>query len=124
MTADDVLAAVDAVMSRPFVWGPCDCCTAAADAYLRLWGVDPMAGRRGYRGRIAAGRMMRAAGGLARMAADQARAMGLQDGHRIGGLAVAVNGRSLLVCIQPGQWAGKTMTGFAIVRQAGQGWHA
>ena len=124
MTPETVLGAVDAVMNRPFVWGVCDCVLAAAAVFERLHGVNPLARAGEWQGRSGAARMLRQGGGLARLAEAQARVIGLQDGHATGGLAVSADGRSLLVCIQPGFWAGKTKSGFAIVRQAGQGWHA
>lgn len=33
-------------ISRPFVWGECDCLTVLADWVLRMRGIDPMAGLR------------------------------------------------------------------------------
>lgn len=118
-----VLAEVEAVMSRPFVWGTCDCVSAACDVFLRLWGIDPLAPWRGLEGRADIIRAIRAEGGtdaaLTRLAA------GLRPGHAIGGLAVSTGSpRSLLICIQPGLWAGKTRRGFALLRAAERGWHA
>ena len=124
MTPETVLEAVDAVMSRPFEWGGCDCVLAAAAVFERLHAVNPLAGAGDWRGPSGAARMLRRGGGLARLAEAQAQAVGLRGGHATGGLAVSADGRSLLVCIQPGMWAGKTKSGFAVVRQAGQGWHA
>ena len=54
---EQVLAEVERVMSKPFAWGACDCCSAACDVFTRLWGVDPMASIRGYRGAMAAHRV-------------------------------------------------------------------
>lgn len=39
--------AAEAAMLRPWKWGEADCCTSACDAFLALWGVDPMAELRG-----------------------------------------------------------------------------
>ncbi|MDN3711626.1 hypothetical protein QWZ10_06950 [Paracoccus cavernae] len=50
MTPDQVFAAVERVMARPFAWGPCDCSSAACDVFAALWGFDPMARVRGYQG--------------------------------------------------------------------------
>lgn len=124
MTPETVLEAVDTVMSRPFEWGRCDCVLAAAAVFARLHGVDPLAGVGRWSGHRDASRIMRRGGGLAAMAETQASAIGLARGHAAGGLAICADGRSLLVCIQPGMWAGKTKTGYAILRQAGCGWHA
>lgn len=109
-------------MLRPFEWGPCDCCSAACDVFARLWGFDPMGPVRGYVGARDAARVIGGdLGALANRLAAEAR---LTPGHTSGGLALSVDGRSLLICITPGQWAGKTRGGFAILRAADRGWHA
>lgn len=124
MTPDQVLTAVEAVMGRPFEWGAADCCTAACDVFAALWGVDPMAEIRAqYTGLKGAAALIRENGGLPAMAESIAAQAGLSAGHAAGGLALSHDARSLLVCIEPGAWAGKTQTGFAILRQAGKGWH-
>lgn len=122
MTPETVLETVEAVMLRPFEWGPCDCCSAACDVFVRLWGFDPMSPVRGYVGARDAARVIGGdLGALADRLAVEAR---LTSGHASGGLALSVDGRSLLICITPGQWAGKTKGGFAILRAADRGWHA
>ncbi|RWR31360.1 hypothetical protein D2T31_05005 [Sinirhodobacter populi] len=125
MTPEQVLTAVDAVMSRPFEWGVCDCCTAACDVFLRLWGVDPMADVRSqYMGLRGAAALIRENGGFPALVESVLAPIGLTPGHQIGGLAMTLEGRgSLLICIQPGQWAGKTLNGFALVSRADRGWH-
>lgn len=125
MTPERVMGAVERIMSRPFVWGPSDCCSAACDVFGDLWGIDPMARVRGYHGARGALRLMRDSGGLRGLAAALAREGGLVSGHATGGLSVvAVEGRaSLAICIQPGLWAGKSLRGFALVRSADEGWH-
>lgn len=124
MTPETVLAAVDAAMSRLFEWGVADCCLSACDTFASLWGVDPIAAYRGqYEGLRGAAALIRESGGLPALAETVASSLGLTEGHAPGGLALSTDGRSLLICIQPGQWAGKTETGFAIVRAAGRGWH-
>ncbi|WP_147393090.1 DUF6950 family protein [Paracoccus siganidrum] len=138
MTPETVLAEVERVMSRPFEWGPCDCCSAACDVFAALWGFDPMAALRGYHGLMGAVRLLDHGGGLEEMADRHARRAGLRAGHATGGLAFVhfapelglLHGprrvllASLLICIQPGQWAGKSRNGFAILRSADKGWHA
>ncbi|WCR18447.1 DUF6950 family protein [Paracoccus alcaliphilus] len=116
-------------MSRPFEWGRCDCCTAACDVFAALWGFDPMAPVRGYHGAREAAQLMARPGGLAALADDLTRRAGLREGHAVGGLAIvtpsAPSGRpSILICIEPGFWAGKSPNGFAILRCADKGWHA
>lgn len=123
-SAAAVLAAVDQVMSRPFERGAADCCTSACDVFAALWGLDPMAAIRSqYTGLKGAAALIRANGGLPGMAESIAAQSGFTEGHAVGGLALSHDAQTLLVCIQPGQWAGKTQTGYAIVRQAGKGWH-
>lgn len=119
-----VFSAVDRIMSRPFEWGASDCCSAACDVFAALWGRDPMQMVRGYDGAAGAGRMIARHGGLLPLAEWLADASALLPGHAVGGLAVGVaDGRqSLLVCIEPGTWAGKSLRGFAIVRSALAGW--
>jgi hypothetical protein len=39
---------VDAHLAQPFVWGASDCATLFADAINVAFGVDPLAGLRGY----------------------------------------------------------------------------
>lgn len=124
LTPEAVLAAVEAVMSRPFEWGPCDCCSAACDVFARLHGVDPIADLRPqYAGLRGAASLIQESGGLPALAASVAARLQLTAGHASGGLALSVDGRSMLVCIHPGQWAGKTQNGFGIVAQAGTGWY-
>lgn len=124
MTPETVLEAVDAVMSRPFAWGPCDCMSAACATFARLRGLDPWEPWQGYAGRAEAMRVVRGAGGLDALAAEVAARAKLTDGHAPGGLALSIGRhRSMLVCIQPGLWAGKTRHGFGILTQAGRGWH-
>lgn len=126
LSPERVMAEAERIMSRPFAWGPCDCCTAACDVFAALWGIDPMAPVRGYGGPLGALRMIRRAGGMPALAQSLAGRAGLRDGHAVGGLALSdVPGsrQSLLICIQPGLWAGKSKAGFALVRTAQKGWH-
>lgn len=124
MTPEAVLQAVDAAMSRPFAWGGCDCVSAACDVFARLWGVDPLAPWRGYHGRAEALRIIRGTGGFDALAEAMAHSAALATGHAPGGLALSLGRqRSMLICIHPGLWAGKTRDGFGITRQAGRGWH-
>lgn len=124
MTPDRVLAEAERIMSRPFAWGPCDCCSAACDVFAALWGLDPMARVRGYQGAREAAQLMALHGGLPTLAETLADEAGLIPGHASGGLAVAMIGPrpSLLICIQPGLWAGKSMRGLALVQAADRGW--
>lgn len=128
ISASVVMAEVERVMSRPFAWGgrACDCSSAACDVFAALWGIDPLAPFRSYSDRAGALRLIRAHGGAAVLADAMAARAGLRAGHAIGGLALSgpPHRRSLLVCIEPGIWAGKSLNGFAILRSAEKGWHA
>ena len=122
MTPETVLEAVDMAMSRPFEWGACDCVSAACDAFARLWDTDPLAPWRGYASRAEAVCILRDIGGFDALA--EAMTGGMAGGHEPGGLALSIGRqRSMLICIQPGLWAGKTRDGFGITKQAGRGWH-
>ena len=126
VTPERVMAEVERIMAQPFAWGPCDCCSAACDVFAALWGVDPMAPVRGYSGALSAHRLMARHGGLGGLADVLARCAGLCDGHRTGGLALSCfpgRRQSLLICIQPGLWAGKSPRGIAMVRAAAKGWY-
>lgn len=86
-----------------------------------------MASWHGYQGALQAARLMRAHGGLGALAEACAARAGLRPGHAIGGLAITqqtARHRALLICIEPGLWAGKSKSGFAILRAADRGWHA
>lgn len=125
IAADDVFASVASMMSRPFVWGPADCCTAVCDVFFRLHGFDPMAPARPlYSDAISAMRLVKSHGGMAGLLDHFAVRAGLVPGHAIGGISLSADENSLLICIEPGLWAGKTLTGFALMRQASRGYHA
>lgn len=123
ITPSAVLAEVERVMSRPFAWGPCDCTSAACDVFAALWGIDPLAPwRSAYSSPLAAARRIRALGGPLAAAEEMARRAGLVLGEAPGSVGLA--GRSLVICISPGHWAGKTPSGFGIVRAVERAWHA
>ena len=133
MTPDQVLAEVERVMGARWQWGVADCCASASDVFLALHGVDPMAEVRGtYTDAIGAYRLVRDWGGFPAMAEAMARISGLSVGSgqpgEIGlsapGNAGGPDGRALLICIQPGQWAGKSEMGFSVLPGAERSWHA
>jgi hypothetical protein len=122
LAPDRVFAVVDRVMSRPFEWGVCDCSTAACDVFADLHGIDPLAPWRGiYRGEIGAARLIRSMGGPLALAQEMAARAGLVAGAALGG--VGLSRGSLVICIGPDLWAGKTKSGFAIVRTVEGAWH-
>lgn len=123
--------AVDRIMSRRWEWGVSDCSMAAADVFLGLWGVDPMTPHRGiYSDAMGAVRLIRSYGGFASIAAASARMTGLVDGSgmpgeigiSVSGAASGPEGRAMLICIEPGAWAGKTELGYAVLPQAERCW--
>lgn len=133
ITPTAVMAEVDRVMSAHWDWGRADCCTAACDVFLALHGVDPMQPLRNqYASALGAARLIRSWGGFCGMAASLASISGLRVGQGspgdIGvspaGTGDGLEGRSLLICVEAGAWAGKTLTGFAIVPTAERCWHA
>lgn len=110
-------------MHRPFEWGRSDCSTSACDVFAALWGVDPLAPWRGaYDSALSAARLIRRMGGHEALAIEMARRAGLRDGEAIGAIGIA--GRTLVICVRPGVWAGKTETGLAVVRAVDRAWHA
>jgi len=122
------LAAVMAVMDRPWEWGAADCCTAACDVFARLHGVDPMAPLRGLYGTKAEAQAMIAReGGLDALAARLAAFSGLRlsEGQAgdigVSGPGVASGGRCLMICTGRG-WAAKSPAGFVIVPRAERAW--
>jgi hypothetical protein len=116
ITVDAAMAAAERAMLRPFAWGAADCCTAACGAFADLHGFDPMADWRGYR---TAREALRNLGpdpvGTIRMTLERA---GLTRGCAIGGFGLTeYDGRpSLLLCVGPDLWAGKTLNGLALLR--------
>lgn len=123
LTPSAVMAIVDEIMSVRWKWGQSDCCTCACDVFHRLYGVDPMASVRGYSDAMGAARIVRKFGGFVAMAEKLASRSGLyvSDG-RTGQIGVSPVGtgqgpekRALLICIEPGAWAGKTQLGYAII---------
>lgn len=124
ITPEDVFSEAERVMSKPFAWGERDCCSSSCAVFSALWGFDPMASVRGYSGAMGAGRLMSRFGGLLGLAQRLADDAGLRPGHKSGGLAISIDERSLLICIRPGLWAGKSNLGMALLREAGKGWHA
>lgn len=117
---------VERIMSRSFEWGPCDCCSAVCDVFTSLWGIDVMPHLRGFTGALEAARILKRGGGLECLAETLLTRAGLQDGHAVGGIALSEappRRQSLLICIEPGLWAGKSHAGFAMLRTAKRGWH-
>lgn len=124
---------VERVMGDRWQWGVRDCCSSAADVFLALHGIDPMAEVRGtYSTAIGAYRLIRDWGGFPAMADAMARIAGLEIGTgqpgEIGlsepGNAGGPDGRAMLICIQPGQWAGKSEMGFVVLPGVERCWRA
>lgn len=103
-------------MLRPFEWGAADCCTAACGAFADMHGFDPMAHWRGYRTAREAYRNLGPDPiGTIRETLERA---GLVAGAEIGGIGLMLhkNRPSLLLCVGPDLWAGKTQNGLALLR--------
>jgi hypothetical protein len=118
-----VMAVALDVMDRPWVWGESDCCTAACDVFLRLYGTDPMRSVRGsYSTQVGAARLILSYGGMLRMAETLARREGLVRGTpRQGSLGVHKN--SLVICVRPWVWLGKSATGMVTLQDAEVAYH-
>lgn len=125
--SDTVMDSVDRIMSCPLEWGISDCCTSACDVFQDLHGIDPMRHVRGsYSTPGGAARLFIAWGGFMALVQAMARQTGLIIGHgepgEIGlsstGNSGTPDGRTLLICIEPGAWAGKTENGYAILSNA------
>ena len=116
ISADAAMAAAERAMLRPFAWGAADCCTAACAAFADLHGFDPMAPWHGYStARDAARNLGRDPVATIRTTLTRA---GLVEGRAIGGIGLTqYRGRpSLLLCVGPDLWAGKTEHGLALLR--------
>jgi hypothetical protein len=131
MTPDNVFAEVDRVMSRPWDWSrDWHCFGDAADVFLSLWGVDPMAGVRGKAASLCAAlRVVRGAGGMASMLRQEFTSAGLVEvPQQPGAVCIAPTKASpfgnvaAAVCITPGLVAGKTNGGFQIIATDVKGW--
>lgn len=131
LTPDVVMAEVDRVMSAPWAWGAADCCVSVADVFLALHGVDLAHRYRGtYSTAIGAARIVRQWGGFRDMAQHLATEGGLvvsdaapgAVGVSAGGVANGLEGRAMLICVQPGIWAGKSLDGYVILSNAERSW--
>lgn len=116
------------VMDRPWKWGEADCCTAACDVFLRLYGIDPMARLRGkYATRREANRLIEAFGGFEPMASFLAEEAGLRPvDHVPGAVAVATlpgGWQALTICLAPDRFVGKTRTGLTTVGTKARCYH-
>lgn len=133
MTPDEVMEVVDRIMSVEWVWGTADCCASGCDVFAELHGIDPMARIRGaYASAGDAARLIKTWGGFPAMVealADQSGLIiseglpgeiGLSAPYDSGG----PDGRSLLICIEPGAWAGKTQFGYGVISTAERCWRA
>jgi hypothetical protein len=111
-------------MDRPWKWGEADCCMSADDVFCRLTGIAPSAPLRGtYSSRREAATIINNYGGFIPMCDTLAARAGLRsDEHgQPGDLAVCLTGLgvpSLAICVVPGMYIGKTLTGLTSVYEA------
>lgn len=122
-----VMATCMDVMDRPWQWGAADCCTAACDVFLRLYGVDPMLPLRGrYSTRMGALRIIGRMGGMMAMADDLAARAGLveSDGSEGDIGVICFDGQLALGICTGAIWQGKSERGMAPVRQFARAWRA
>lgn len=120
------MAAVDAVMAGPMVWGFSDCCMSACDVFLRLHGIDPMAPLRGlYTNEAEARALIRARGGWRRMTTWLAAGAGLHKGCAAAGEIGLVRGDlglSLAIGLGRDRWVGRIDGGYATKKGAVLSW--
>jgi hypothetical protein len=118
-------AALDAAlrhMAGRFDWRRANCCGGACAAFAELWGIDPMADLRPLiTGSRAARRIVRTAGGLARLVADRAGRFGLVASAAPGALAVTDQG-NLALSLGGGTWAAQGADGVVFLRADLTGW--
>lgn len=124
-----ILPHVIEVMDRRWKWGEADCCTAACDVFQRLTGIDPMAPLRGrYDSWDSAHALIKEMGGFEAMTDTLAAEAGLvQSDGRPGDIGVVfgqANGFALGICLKPGAWAGKSISGFRTLPGFLRCWHA
>ena len=126
MTRAQVEAAVINAYARPFRWGSADCCVAACDAFLALWGVDPLAPWRDrYASRVEALRLIRTLGGWRRAARTMVDRAGLVAGTgALGelGMIRAGAGAALAIGFGDDVWAARIDGGLQTVRGALDSW--
>lgn len=125
--ADDVLNAADSVMLRPWDWARGHHCLGDVAAVLvSLGGPDLMARLRGRYGcRLAALRIVYRAGGLPALVAAECAAAGMVFGPAVPGAVATAQGEygdAVVVCVEPGQWVGKTRDGYAVIGVEMEGW--
>ncbi|WP_158963902.1 DUF6950 family protein [Chachezhania sediminis] len=131
VTPARVVEAVADIMAGPLIYGGSDCCHAAADVFLRLWGIDLCAawvaeiGTADVRSAGAALRLIGPRGFAVVASAVVARAGLVQRFEHPGALglirtetAARFGGVMAGICIRPGCWAGRTETGFGIATDA------
>lgn len=131
LTPETVMAHVDRIMSARWQWGVSDCCVSAADVFNAVHGVDMASPYRGaYDSAIAAARLIRTWGGFRSMAQQMAYMSGLVPcvamtgaiGVSAPGVSSSAEGRSMLICVRPGIWAGKSLDGYVILNNAERAW--
>lgn len=126
MTPATALACARDRMSGPFVWHDKDCCTAAANAFAELWGVDVAAHIRGaYRNALGAARILRAAGGYEPWFLTACRVAGLSRSvaPRAGDLVLiplpaVFLGAVMALCFGPSDFALKGRDGITYLRRS------
>lgn len=130
MAPELIIAAVERHMGQRLAWGESDCCVSARNVFRDLHGIDLMPSSIDYDSATGAMRVIAKHGGFTKMASALANEAGLREGlgvpGEIGishhGATDGVEGRALLICIEPGAWAGKTEYGYAILPSAERSW--
>jgi hypothetical protein len=120
VTPRQVFATARAIMARPFAWGSADCMTSACAVFHALHGIDPLASfQQTYSTLGEAMRILRDAGGYAswcRHTFDLPQTDSPDTGDLVLIRAGRPWGAALVICIVPGEYAGKAGTGVAVLR--------
>lgn len=130
MAPELIIQSVEDHMSQRWIWGASDCCSSARNVFHDLHGVDFMADIEEYDSAAEAVRLIKSYGGFVDIVEYAMASAGLRDGvgnpGEVGisyqGAAEGIEGYALLICIEPGKWAGKTEYGYAILPDAERSW--
>lgn len=111
---------LDAVFAQrarqPFAWGPNDCATFACDCVLAETGHDPADGLRAHRTAAEASAVLKAHGGLRKLADARLGAAIAPALAQVGDVGLAsIGGRLSLVVCGGERWHGPSETGLASI---------
>ena len=112
----------------PAELGRACCCLSAANVFNTLWGIDPMAGLRGYQTERAVIRRLAKMGGLAMAFSWAVGAAGLKPREEHSGAVGCVDvagghfGVVPVICVRPGIWFARAIDGLTVHRTPQEIW--